>query len=698
MKIEIMEFGRVNQTGASLLRILQNNELPYLDLFIREGLQNSLDAHNNAKGNHVKVDINVGDFKSPSLSKKLDGITSKLDERYESDTKKFISIRDSNTFGLTGPMTAEEVKNGEYGNLISLVYSIAKPQTAEGSGGSWGYGKTAFYRMGIGLVIYYTRIETSYNSFQSRLVVAMAEDETSKNSIIPSFDNGPKQGMAWWGEEYKPNKTRPITDENEIDEVLSIFGIEKYQGKETGTTIIIPYIDEKRLLDHNKKSNSESRKNTPIWYRSVEDYVKMAVQRWYSPRLDNQLFYGGYLDFSFNGEKMTKNEMEPFYKIVQDLYNYGKHEHGVKEHLRNYNNIQYEREEVLISNDLETTLAGRIAYAKISKEQLEETSPNFRNNIYEMANIENNLTDKNRPIIAYARKPGMVVAYETSQSSWLGSVEASDYSEYIISFFVLNSENILKGIPTDEEKVITLDEYVKAGEEADHREWFDSTVENISFTILRRIKSNVERKLKAKYNFKVTTLEGEEKSLMSIRYGNILLPDSNFGSKASIKRAKPRVNVSSRRRKLRPEFKVINEEIEFGYQTISIPFEFDSKTVIKATSFELYVPSESGRIGADEFEKLTNLEYPSSIDGVHLDMYINDTNFKYSSSTFDEKNEIFRLSTKTTNKEKLFGLEFNFYEPSQVKITGMFRINILDKSTKQILSNEYEILQEADNE
>ena len=44
MKIEIAEPGRMTQTGSSLLNPLQNNNMPVLDLLVRESIQNSLDA------------------------------------------------------------------------------------------------------------------------------------------------------------------------------------------------------------------------------------------------------------------------------------------------------------------------------------------------------------------------------------------------------------------------------------------------------------------------------------------------------------------------------------------------------------------------------------------------------------------------------------------------------------------------------
>ena len=56
MKIEIAEHGRMTESGRSLLRLIQNQEMPLLDLLVRESVQNSLDAVNPEKP-FVNVDF-----------------------------------------------------------------------------------------------------------------------------------------------------------------------------------------------------------------------------------------------------------------------------------------------------------------------------------------------------------------------------------------------------------------------------------------------------------------------------------------------------------------------------------------------------------------------------------------------------------------------------------------------------------------
>ena len=71
MQIEIAEPARMTQTGSSLIRLIQNNNMPVLDLLIRESIQNSLDARKE-DSKYVEVDFQTGFFNNRSLSRELD--------------------------------------------------------------------------------------------------------------------------------------------------------------------------------------------------------------------------------------------------------------------------------------------------------------------------------------------------------------------------------------------------------------------------------------------------------------------------------------------------------------------------------------------------------------------------------------------------------------------------------------------------
>ena len=80
MQIEIAEPGRMTQSGSSLLRLIQNNKTPVLDLLVRESIQNSLDAHI-ADTRSVTVEFRTGGFISHQLGEELEEISSALERR-----------------------------------------------------------------------------------------------------------------------------------------------------------------------------------------------------------------------------------------------------------------------------------------------------------------------------------------------------------------------------------------------------------------------------------------------------------------------------------------------------------------------------------------------------------------------------------------------------------------------------------------
>ena len=71
MKIEIAKHERMSETGKSLLRLIQNNETPILDLLVREVIQNSLDAALSGDG-FVQVDFNIRSFVRSKLTAHLE--------------------------------------------------------------------------------------------------------------------------------------------------------------------------------------------------------------------------------------------------------------------------------------------------------------------------------------------------------------------------------------------------------------------------------------------------------------------------------------------------------------------------------------------------------------------------------------------------------------------------------------------------
>lgn len=533
MKIEIAEHGRMTESGSSLLRLIQNQDIPLLDLLVRESIQNALDAAAHLDG-PVSVEMAVGEFSSTELNKHFEKIESGLNKRFRMKKCKYIAVRDLNTVGLTGPVRYTEVKNNQFGHLLKLVYEICKPQSNEGAGGSWGLGKTIYFRLGIGLVVYYSRIFQN-GKYQSRLAACLVEDETKTNALIP-YGAGVKRGIAWWGKRdgVLSNGTVPLDNDQEIEKILRVFGIKPYTNKETGTTIIIPYINETDLLNEVYATN-EPLENKPYWTNNVSDYLKVAVQRWYAPRLLNTSYpYGPYLSASVNGEKITVSSMLSLFRYIRELYILATEGTLDDNAFIAEQGVDYHVESIDLRGVLSTTSSGKFAYAKFSRQHLQMEPPvNQKTPYQQIENIFVQMENGNGPIMAYTRRPGMIVGYD-HDSTWTHRMPKSNPEEYIIGLFVANSQNTLKSIidPKTGQKM-TLEEYIRQGEKADHASWTDRNIGGNNPRIITNIQKHVINKIKKRYTEVIKENYERQNIGLGHALANMLLPESDFGNVAS---------------------------------------------------------------------------------------------------------------------------------------------------------------------
>jgi len=531
MKIEIAQHGRMSESGSSLLRLIQNQDMPLLDLLVREAVQNSLDA---ANGNpFVNVDISIKPFATKELNKHLEGITDRLNARFKASTYNSIIVTDTNTVGLTGPVKYEDVKGNDFGNCLKLIYEISKPQMNEGAGGSWGLGKTIYFRIGIGLVLYYSRINQNGKG-KSRLAACLVEDETKPESLIPS-SGGVKRGIAWWGAAPWNRKTTvPIDDEKDILKILSVFNVRPYRNNETGTTIIIPYIDGDKLLQEVYAKNDDSEQK-PYWTSSIEEYIKVAFQRWYAPRILNSTYKGAYLRPSVNNNLIKVNSLLPLFKVIRELYIAVTTGSVPDDSLISEAKVAYEIDEIRTRDVFVhgSSSAGKFAYLKLSDEQLMMTPPNNHKSPYQqVTNRVIPMENGNTPLVMFTRKPGMVVGYDYN-GAWTHRMPKVSEKEYIIGLFVANSSNRLVDIFDSSNNHLTLEEYIRQGEKADHASWSDRTINGMNPRVITKVQNGVIRTIASKFKEKpIETVERKNTGL-SHALANILLPSSNFGHRSS---------------------------------------------------------------------------------------------------------------------------------------------------------------------
>lgn len=608
MKIEVAEHGRMSESGSSLLRLIQNKEIPLLDLLARESVQNALDAAE-PDTDAVSVDFSTGTFDPKVVNAHLMGIEAGLNKKYARYVKQqYIMIRDSGTQGLTGPVRYSEVEENSFGNLLKLIYEISKPQQTEGAGGSWGLGKTVYFRIGIGLVIYYSRILHNGN-YISRMAACMVEDETSDHAIIPAHGKL-KRGIAWWGAADGDNRTVPLEDDPEIEQVLQAFGIEPYQDKETGTTIIIPYVDDKKLLDEVYPQNEEENKR-PYWTKAIDEYLSVAVQRWYAPRISNREYkYGAYLRPSINGKKIATDRMLPLYRIVRELYITAIT--GKETDYLSDMNLSVYQQSIDLRKVLEKQSAGTLVCIKLSREQLGMNPPDNNKSPYQqITNTEVISENGNSPIIMYTRRPGMIVGYDFS-GAWTHSMPRTLDNEYVIGIFVLNSDNMLSF--TDKKHSMSLDEYIRQGEKADHASWNDHNIFGYNERIVLKIQKNVIRKVSAQYKEQPRETVEKRPTGLSQALADILLPTNNFGKKPTNTGSAESTGAGAgtSRSSGKTSFEIIGNPSYSGQDVI---YEYEITCKGQACILKLVLNTEQKDLTADKWEDEdeTDKAFPISI-------------------------------------------------------------------------------------
>lgn len=690
---EILRNEYMGISGSSLLRVIQNNDMPILDLLTREAIQNSLDARqDDAKS--VDIEINVSKFDKQALADSIYPFGDKLLNKHDNENMdNFISFSDTNTTGLVGPKNMGEVTNNDYGKFINLVFNIGKAQTMENAGGSWGYGKTVYYRVGIGLVIFYSRIKIG-NNYESRMVISLVEDE--HNTIIPSYNDEkrPKTGIMWFGrKDNEMNQLNPLTDEKEINEILRIFNLEPFQNDSTGTKVIIPFIDEKKLLNDTNKEN-----NIVLpWNDIVEKYLKVAIQRWYAPRLMNVAFKENqYLKVKINNKFFNPEEdFLPLFKKIQQLYNAC---------VSNTNNEEINVENInLLDTFSKGKEAGKIAYIKASKEELKmlapynEPSPNIQ-----IANIKYNEKDEAYPIITFCRRPGMVLKYDI-EGSWSNSIKVED-DKYIIGLFLANSSNTLKNKDTNNEEK-TFEKYLRECEKADHADWIDLS----NYTIIKKIQTQIKNKINKCYD----VFEQEDSRSVDTRLSRVLtnklLPPTGFGKRSSMFNT----NGESKNNKLKlikRKFKtnlnlidgsIIRNNIK---KTISKDFDIEFNLNDKNVEYEFEILSEDSNITGNKWEEdFNNKEFPIELLKIELLTKGESTNIQYYQNKKVNRyidrieDEDILLEKRFTEKSKTWiGWTIKLKDNSEIKrIRGRLCYKYNDRNYKGIL---YKVKEEIYNE
>ncbi|MDO4648266.1 MAG: hypothetical protein Q4B26_06405 [Eubacteriales bacterium] len=596
--------------GSGALKALQNDSLPELDLLVREAIQNSSDASLGQDDERFDVNFNVGVFSPSVFNATMPSLMSILNKRYAAASADYLEIRDMRTSGLTGPVRLSELDREDHGNYFKLVFDTGKEQTGSSSGeagGSWGYGKSVYYRVGIGLVIFYSQIESDCGS-EERLIFSLTEHETESTSLLKEIKND-SVGRAWWGKKDPayPKELLPLTNPEEIQEILDIFGVKRFKKGQTGTSIIIPYVDRIKLLEGifpDECGISDDEKAMCSWKDSVEEYLELAIQKWYAPKIFNkhltEISQQKWLAVRVNGNAIKDDTMRPFFQLVQELYTAA---------LSANANLKYVSEKfndiacvAVPSQRVEGQKSGHVAYVRIKQAELSTNGSMIKPYTYLRLFSKSPLND---PIVMFARTPGLVLDYKIDGKWAKGLIKPESDEEFVIAFYVPNcSLKLKKDSAIGEYAGKSFGEYLRKCEKSDHMDWDDKS----SLTIVSNIKSQVVAKINSGLKSEEQVPVEGTASKLSGKLGRKLLPKMGFGKKIGGSGGNGGSGGGGKSDNL--QIGLIPTIKDDG---IELKFELSFKNNRKSVDLGLFIETETGVIDAGAWEDNISKHFPIQI-------------------------------------------------------------------------------------
>lgn len=665
MKIKVLYHVPMGSNGKFILRSMQdNNEMPLLDLFVRESLQNSLDAGIGTEKKYVNVNYETGTFNIKELNKIFEKSTELLDKAAESNliTNNYLLIRDSNTVGLNGRIKDSEYNEDEdFENCRKLIYEFGEPQSQKESGGSWGLGKTIYFRMGIGIVLYYSQFKDENGAYHSRLAATIVENNKAIKYIPKENPELRRIGIAFWGKN-EGDYSIPLDEKNdmqEIEYILSIFGIKKFQPEETGTCVIIPYIDLNKCLlcGQFECKNSDGDIISLPWANDFDESLCKAIQRWYFPRIQNSKYSNGerpFLKVSVNNKIIDYDSFSTLFKIYWELYRYA--EVGYEPPKTSFsvtNNLNFYSSSIKYNY----TQLGTFAYTVIDNtNQLIPGSP------YNFLNFN---SEKNYPIVAFVRKPGQIITYNLGLD-WLSQNYELAPNNYIIGIFVLDSSCVINGI--------NLEEYIKSGEQSAHTKWIDQPLENQQKkqNYVGHIQSKIRTVLTDKFITDKKTDISFNPSLYSSKF-SWLLPSMDSGHGTAIAPGQKKIKSQKKQVKPRPrtskmELQLLPDRPSFKNQTLEIKYILFPGDSPDNGTIGLYVDVEGSKpIALKQWADEDNLAEPFELIRIEHNNILSPTKFE------------------TTKNKKPYAMSFNGNNIPKDGLIITIVLRIIDKGYSPVI-------------
>lgn len=616
-----------NAYGSNVLKSIQNVSLPILELLVREAIQNSSDAALEKTITYpmYAVNFNIADFQTQGFLSVLGEMGRVVKTRFEEERYKYLEIRDIYTSGMTGPITVEGTDdNGDdNGNFFKLVFDTGQEQTKsqEGdAGGSCGYGKSVYYQAGIGFVIFYSQIkdEKDDNKIKSRLIISYIENEKNPDALLREITEFPI-GRAWWGKKA-PTESRtdilPIEDNDAIEEILSLFpGVKPFKSSQTGTSIIIPFFDVEKMLGGifpDECGVSDIDKSRCVWKDDIVEYIKLAIQKWYCPKLHNEnlIKYTDQKWFSvkINGIDFDANDMRPMFQLFQELYTT-----AVSWNFSNDGNyyVSDKYPEIstkkIISTKLIGQTSGHVAYVKISRDKLSRGNGMLDPYIYLR---KYNRQSNNDPIVFFARKAGMVIDYKCVDEWTDGLKRPESDDDYIFVCYVPKwnaqiKDNIALPKMTSNR---SFGEYLRKCEKSDHMNWEDYS----SISLINNVKGLIPKKVQEELDGTalLTRNDGGESTLQGI------LSRAFMPKRAKKRRIGNTTSGGGTTTTSYTSVDIIDYAVKIRESTLVLPVDIVFKNPKRETYLGIYVRNIGKDYNAVEWKKNIGTDFPITIESI----------------------------------------------------------------------------------
>jgi len=581
------------QYGSSALRGLMDELTPGIDLLIRESIQNSLDASADPD-KPVEIDIDFAPSRLDRLCELIDTVSAErlLDAVAGKHTSVSVAITDRNTIGLDGP--SEYTEGDDHtpvkpGNFLKLTSSIGLQNQTSGAGGSWGIGKTVFFRVSATPIVYYSRFRDGA-TYRERLIVSLIEDhDNTETPISPT-----STGFSWWGRASDPENPQPVEDSALIGEITEHLHMVRFTGTETGTVVLIPEIRSGQFPARDDSGTVSlpapwvPREDTPVAFAK---YARIAVQRWYAPALART--DGGAPVVHVDGITISPEDMLPLFRILAALFRkvrYAEDPDDLPEIVTE--SVQ------LYSTFTTGSDAGSVAIVSLSPESpiLRMASPdNGPDPETQITNFRSAVTDPRRVFVANIRSPGMIVEYHR-EDEWVSRSSAQNVSGYLFALFVLNGKARL----TNQYPQTTLEEYIRLHEPPAHNRWEDGkNKQGAALNLVTRLVRNVQKKID---NHAATDEPDFERrySRLARKLAANLLPDG-FGQQSSLPYQSPSgTSPTPSHHHSSGMLDIDPGQVQYRADTMEVPFILHARD-IHAVDLELQVQASSSRMNANRW-------------------------------------------------------------------------------------------------